>query len=128
MNEPLEDITGLRPVFEIGDYYLYMIGGVVGILVLILAAYLLYRFFRRPKVDLRAQYIAEYESIDLNDAKHAAYAITRYTRLIAASEREEKMAAKLASMLEGYKYAKEVPPLSEEVCRHYEIFLGMVHE
>ena len=92
MNEPLEDITGLRPVFEIGDYYLYMIGAVVGVLLLILIGYLLYRFFRRPKVDLRAKYIAEFEAIDLDDAKGAAYAITRYSRLIAASEREERMA------------------------------------
>lgn len=126
--ERLEDIRDIRPVFELSDYYLYFVGAAIALIVLAVAGLLLYRYFKRPKVDLRAEYIRCYEAIDLEKSKEAAYEITRYARLVAASEREERMAEKLAEMLEPYKYVKEVPPLDERVRSHYRIFLDMIHE
>jgi hypothetical protein len=127
--EKLEDIRGIRPIFEWSDYIWYLgalLGGVALLTVLVIILYRL--FFAKNKVDLRAAYIKELEAVDLSDSKKAAYAISRLVRLIAAGERERKMAEKLTDKLETYKYAKAVPPLDEDAKAHYKIFLGMVHE
>lgn len=127
--EKLEDIRGIRPIFEWGDYLWYLgalLGGVALLTVLLIILYRL--FFAKNKADVRAERIKELETVDLSDAKHAAYTITRLVRQIAASEREQRMAEKLAAKLEHYKYAKSVPPLDEDAKAHYNIFLGMIHE
>jgi len=127
--EKLDDIRGIRPIFEWGDYLWYLAALLFGVALLTILAIVLYRlFFPKKPVDLRAEYIKELETVDLADSKEAAYAITRLVRLIAASERELKMAEKLTEKLERYKYAKAVPPLDEDAKAHYNIFLGMVHE
>ena len=127
--EKLDNIRGIRPIFEWGDYLWYLAGLLVGVALLTVLVIILYRLFSPKKpVDLRGEYIKELETVDLDDSKEAAYAITRLVRLIATSEREQKMAVKLAEKLERYKYAKAVPPLDEDAKAHYNIFLGMVHE
>lgn len=126
--EKLEEIRDIRPIFELSDYYLYFAGVAVVLILLAVAGVVLYRYLRRPKADVRAEYIRAFEAIDLEKSKTAAYEITKYVRLIAADERQEKMAEKLVVMLEPYKYTKEVPPLNEAVRSHYRIFLDMIHE
>lgn len=127
--EKLEDIRDIRPVFEWADYVWYIAGVIGGVLLLTLLFIVLYRlFFKKEKIDLRAEYIRELEEVDLEKSKEAAYAITHLSRLIASGEREERMAQKLAEKLERYKYSKAVPPLDEDAKAHYNIFLGMVHE
>lgn len=127
--EKLEDIRGIRPIFEWGDYLWYL-GALLGIVALLtVLAFILYRlFFAKTKEDLRAERIKALEAVDLSNSKEAAYTITHLVRLIASSERELKMADKLTAKLERYKYAKTVPPLDEDAKAHYNIFLGMVHE
>jgi predicted methyltransferase len=127
--EKLDDIRDIRPVFELADYTLYILGVVVAAAVLSALAVVLYRlFFQKNRADLRGEAIRTLQALDLEESKSAAYAITELVRRIAATEREEKMADKLIEKLEPYKYLKEVPPLSEDVRAHLNIFLGMVHE
>jgi len=126
--EKLEDIRDIKPIFELSDYYLYMGGALIFLVILIAGAILGYRFFKKRKSDIRGEYIDKLKNINLGDSKTAAYEMTKYLRLIAYGTNESGMAEKIIQKLEAYKYIKEPPSLSEDVISDYESFLKAANE
>ena len=66
-------------------------------------------------------------TVDLDDAKRAAYAITTLGRCFAGdSPRMQEAYRNLSARLEPYKFKKTVPPIDEETRAYFRIFLGMI--
>ena len=65
-------------------------------------------------------------TLDLSDAKKAAYAITNYGATFKDdSPRHSEMYANLHNRLEKYKYKKEVEKLDEETLGYFELYKEM---
>lgn len=126
--EKIEDIRDIKPIFELSDYYFHIAAALIFLLLLAAGAIFAYRFLKKKKSDMRGEYIRRLKEIDLNDSKTAAYDMTKYLRLVALGTEEREMAEKIIQKLQAYKYAKDVPSLSDEVRSDYETFLEALNE
>jgi hypothetical protein len=123
---PLHDI---KPLLEIEEYSLYYFLG-VSLLLLLLACgtlYLIYKYIKnKNKFNLKKEHLRLLNSIDLSDAKRAAYDITLYgSSFKDDSQRHLEMYENLLSRLQKYKYKKEVEPIDEETIGYFELYRGM---
>lgn len=127
--ELLSQLRDIRPIVEVPDISLYLLIGIVllGVLLLSFLGWYAFRRFRKDKrASRRATYLQKLKEVDLSDSKKAAYTITRYGRLVADDEQSRNLLAELVSLLEPYKYKKNVDDLSDEAIRSYHLFLGVV--
>ena len=120
----MEDIKihDIKTLVEIPDFsiYLYMLLWILACVVLFALIFLIYKIIKNRKKDFRKKYYEVLKGIDLNEPKKSAYTITKYSRLLATSQREIKLAEELIDELEKYKYKKEVDQIDDEV----KILLG----
>ena len=126
--EKLEDIRDIKPIFELSDYYLHIGAALVVLIIIVAGMIFAYRLLKKRKSNIREEYIKRLKEINLDDSKTAAYDMTKYLRLIASGEREKELAENIIQKLQSYKYAKEVPSLSDEVRTNYETFLEALNE
>lgn len=124
---PLHDI---KPLVELHDYTLYYVAAaaVVVLILLLTVLYLLLRQWRASrKRDRRRECLEALKAVNPDDAKRAAYAITRFGRCFADdSPRLFEAYQGLCHRLEPYKFKKDVPQMDEETRAHIRIFLGMI--
>lgn len=124
---PLHDI---KPLIQIHDYTLYYLLGASAVVVALLAllAYLLVHRYRLKKsFNHRQECFDALAALDLDQAKTAAYTITRLGRCFADdSPRLREAYDNLVHRLEPYKFKKSVPAIDEETRGYYRIFLGMI--
>lgn len=124
---PLHDI---KPLVEISDHsFMVFVTLIIAAIVLIAAlGYLLWRFWRqRHHENVRQKCFEALETIDLEDPKQAAYAITKYGLCFADdSPRLREAYENLVSRLGPYKYRKEVERIDEETVSYFQIFVGMI--
>lgn len=120
-------INGLKTLETIPDisFYIFLLLIVVGLTIITLIIYLLYKFFKN-KNNPRKDYYEILKNLDLNDTKNAAYKITTYTRKLALSDREIKLADELISELEEYKYKKDVGNFDKSIIRKFEFFMDNI--
>ncbi len=124
---PLHDI---KPLVEVpDDSLLYLVGGSLGLIVMMLLI-LLGWFYRRHRahkaLDLRKYYMEQIHSVDTGNAKEAAYAISKYGHLLAQSPRELELLSSLDARLSAYKYKKEVDAIDKETLGYYQLFLEVL--
>ena len=122
------DINDIKPLVEVPDYSLYIFIALVLFAVVIIVAFIywIYKLFKKNN-SIEKQYYNELQTLNFDDAKHSAYLITKYARILAKNEREKKLSEELIYLLDGYKYKKDVKPISGEVKAKLEIFLESVH-
>jgi len=126
---PIHDI---QPLVQVEDHSLYFfIALVVLVLFLVIAAgYFFIKFIKnRKKENLRKKAYEALVAVNLNDAKKAAYEITRLALVFKddSSQIEQKYET-LLSMLDKYKYRKTIDEaLDDEVKSYYHIFVEMIH-
>lgn len=124
---PLHDI---KPIIEVEEYSLYYFLGVVFIstLFILAVAYLIYMWLRkRNRYNKRKEHLKLLNTLDLNDTKNSAYALTLYGITFRDdSLRHKEMYDNLVARLEGYKYKKEVSSFDAEVLGYIELYRGMV--
>jgi hypothetical protein len=129
---PINEIQlhDIKPLIEIQEYSFYYFMGLVSLAIVVLLGllYLLYKWFRnRNKFNIRAENFKRLKGIDFSSAKESAYKITLYGATFKEdSERHTKVYEELVSLLEEYKYKKEVAALSDAVKHKYEIYLGLI--
>ena len=115
----MEDIKihDIKALVEIPDFsiYLYMLLWILGCVILFALIFLIYKIIKNRKKDFRKKYYKVLKEIDLNEPKKSAYTITKYSRLLATSQREIKLAEELIDELEKYKYKKEVDQIDDGV-------------
>lgn len=124
---PLHDI---KPIVEIEEYsFYYFLGAAFLVCVLLFGvAYILYKWFNRLKAfNVRNEHFKLLSSLNLNDAKHSAYAITLYGATFKDdSQRHQEMYDNLTSRLEAYKYKKSVKNFDDETMGYIEVYKGML--
>lgn len=126
MNEvKIHDIKELVDIPDI-SLYIYMFLWILGIAFLFILIFLLYKFFYNKNKNLRKSYYQKLKEINLDDTKNSAYLITKYSRLLATSDREIKLVNELIEELEPYKYKKEVSALSDNVKIVFARFMDSV--
>lgn len=120
----LHDIKGLVAVPD--DSLYYFVALLIGlILLLIAAAYLLYRYVKREKsVNLQKFYLEKLHALDLSKSKESAYALTEYGRLLEKDQPQKVAYEAMLEKLEAYKYQKAVAGFDKETVQSIEIFLG----
>ncbi len=123
---PLHDI---KPIVEVQEYSLYYFLGVSAFVLLIIlgSAFLIYKWLqKRNAFNIRKEHMRLLRTLDLSDAKKAAYAITNYGATFKDdSPRHSEMYANLHNRLEKYKYKKEVEKLDEETLGYFELYKEM---
>jgi hypothetical protein len=119
--------NGIEPIVSIETYSFYIFLGIVGAILLMLsfAIFYFYRFFKKEE-NSREINIKILQTLDLKKSKESAYLITKIGREIAKSDRELRIYFELISLLEKYKYRKEVSSFSDEVIHKFNIFLEVV--
>ena len=124
---PLHDI---KPIVDVNEYSLYYFLGLsfVVLFLVIAISYLGYRWFRQRNLEnIKKDHYQLINSLDLNDTKHSAYAITVYGATFKDdSERHLEMYTNLIQRLEIYKYKKEVEAFDSEVLGYIELYKGMI--
>lgn len=124
---PLHDI---KTIIEVQEYSLYTLLGVgfFATLALFGLGYLIYVWYKkRNKFNLKKEHFRLLRTLDLSDAKSAAYAITLYGATFRDdSPRHQEMYENLTSRLEVYKYKKNVAPFDGETLGYIELYRGMI--
>ncbi len=124
---PLHDI---KPLLEIQEYSFYYLLALIAVGVIIVSAlgYLLYKFIqRRNRFNIRAEHLKLLNTLDLSDAKAAAYEITQLGATFKDdSERNLNAYETLVEHLENYKYKKYVSGFDEETKHLLERYRGMI--
>jgi len=126
-NIQLHDIKTIVDVEEYSRYYL--LGGAILVLFKFIGIiYLLIKWYKnRNKYNQRKDYLKALKSLDLNDTKKTAYAITFYGFLFKDdSPRHAEMFKNITQRLEPYKYKKVVDKLDKETLGYIELYKEML--
>ena len=118
-------LRDIKPLVEISDTSIYLYWGliVLGVLLIVLLGYVIYRLMDfSKKEDRQKQYLEALNMIDWNSPKKAAYRATHYGRLLATDERKKELFSQLFPLLEKYKYKKEVEKVDAETIRQFELY------
>jgi hypothetical protein len=123
---PIHDI---KPLLEVEDYSIYYFFGLIGVAIILACgiAYLLYVWLKRRKAfNIRKEHIRLLKSVDLSDAKKAAYDITLYGATFKDDgHRQREMFKNLTDRLQDYKYKKEVDSIDNETLSYFELYKEM---
>ncbi|QFR42929.1 hypothetical protein [Sulfurimonas xiamenensis] len=124
---PLHDI---KPIVEVEEYsFYYFLGITFLILVLLLAVgYFIYIWLKKRKAfNIRKEHFKILNSLDLNDTKKSAYAITFYGATFKNdTPRHQEMYENIVNRLTAYKYKKEVDAFEDEVIGYIELYKEMI--
>jgi len=126
MNEiKIHDIKELVEIPDI-SFYIYITLWILGIAFIFAIIFLIYKFFYNRNKNERKKYYKILKEVDLSNSKQSAYTISKYTRLLATSQREEKLVEELIEELDSYKYKKEVEELNDDVKIIFARFMDSV--
>lgn len=126
-----QGLRDIKPLVQIPDVTIYIYYGVwiAGILLLAALLYLAVLFLLRlRKENLAKRYLKQLNAIDLDEGKKAVYNATHYGRLLATDERRKELFEQLNSVLERYKYKKQIDPVDEETKRLFELYKQVCNE
>ncbi|WP_456430818.1 hypothetical protein [Nitratifractor sp.] len=127
----LPPIRDIKPPVQIPDMSVYLFWGLVigaTVLVAALLVFLVRKLLAHRSRNREKEYLEALHRIDWSDPKKAAYAATKYGRLLATDERRKELFEQLLPLLERYKYRKEVTPVDEETLRRFELFRNVCDE
>ncbi len=125
----MQELRDIKPYMQGNDllYWLFVAFCVVVILALIFwLAAMMVKWVKRKKIDIRKEYIKQLKSINWDNPKESAYAISRYGRLVATDSRSKEIFDQLESMLIKYKYKKIVDSADQETINYYNLFMEVL--
>jgi hypothetical protein len=128
MNEQLKDI---KPLLEIPDSSYYLFWGLIlfgAILAVAILFFTIKKYLEHRKANLAKKYLAKLHEINWKNTKESAYAATHYARLLATDERRKELFGQLESLLEQYKYKKEVESVDEETLKRFNLYIQVADE
>ena len=124
---PLHDI---KTIVEVNEYSLYYLIGVSSIAFILIGGlvYLIYKWYvKRNLYSQRKEHYRLLHSIDLNDTKKAAYAISLYgATFVNDGDRQAGMYQNITQRLEQFKYKKDVDKFDKETLGYIELYKGMI--
>ncbi len=118
-------INDIKDIVDIPDYSIYIFGAIIIAMAIIigLIIYFIYKYFKNKKLNIKKEYFKILQNLDLDDTKNSAYKITKYGLLLASTPREKRLISSLNSLLEEYKYKKNVQPFDDNIKNQFQIFL-----
>ncbi len=124
---PLHDI---KPIVEVQEYSFYYFLGAISLaaVVLLSIAYFIYIWLKkRNAFNIRKEHFKILNSLDLDDTKKSAYAITFYGATFKDdTPRHQEMYENIVGRLAAYKYKKEVDAFENEVIGYIELYKEMI--
>jgi heme/copper-type cytochrome/quinol oxidase subunit 2 len=127
---PQLDLRDIKPITEIPDtsLYLFILLVLIGLLVLGIIIYGLYRFYKsRNEVNLKKEYLKRLKQVDLTKSRSAAYEITKCAHYFAEhSEKHHQKANELIAQLSKYKYKRTVSAFDNETVSQYKLFVELI--
>jgi hypothetical protein len=130
-NNLTAQLKDIKPLLEIPDSSFYYYWGLIGfgaLLVFGILFFLLKKLWQNRKENLAKHYLAKLKAIEWHDTKHAAYEATKYARLLATDERRAKLFKQLETMLQPYKYKKEVEPIDNDTLNQFNLYVQVADE
>ena len=121
----LHDIKELENIPD-NSIFIFSILVFAGIILILTIIFLFIKYFKNRKVSDRKTYFNILKNIDFDDSKKAAYTITKYSRLIANSDREKKLANELIEELRIFKYKKNVKNIDKLTKAKYSTFMEIL--
>ena len=122
----------IKATIGIADYSIYLalfIGALVLIFLIISIYNIVYKFFHDKKRMLKKAVFKKLKEVDFDNPKRAAYDITKYGRYLVHDDKSKKIYDELLSLLEKYKYKKDVDEkIARRVIRYYYLFIEAVDE
>lgn len=129
MNEDLlSKLHDIKELEKIPDNSIFIFSALVfiSILIILVILFLLIKYFKNKKISERKNYFNILKNIDFEDSKKAAYTITKYSRLIANTDREKKLANELIEELEFFKYKRNVKNIDKLTKAKYSTFMEIL--
>ena len=121
----LHDIKELENIPD-NSIFIFSILIFAGIILILAIIFLFIKYFKNKKLSDRKTYFNILKNIDFDDSKKAAYTITKYSRLIANSDREKKLANELIEELRIFKYKKNVKNIDKLTKAKYSTFMEIL--
>lgn len=118
----LHDIKDIVEIPDNSFLFLVLISIFCFILLIILIVFVT-RMIKRKKPNRRKEYLSNLKNIDFSNSKKSAYEISKYSRLLAKTPREIKLANELIEELDKYKYKKEVDKIDDNIKAKLSIFM-----
>jgi flagellar biosynthesis/type III secretory pathway M-ring protein FliF/YscJ len=118
----LQDIKAIEKIPD-NSIFLFSILVFLAIILLLIIIFIIIKLLKKKKISDRKKYYKILQTVDFVDSKKAAYAITKYSRLIALNEREKRLSDELIEELEKFKYKKNVEHLNDVIKIKYSIFM-----
>ena len=129
MNEDiLSKLHDIKELEQIPDNSIFIFSFLVFLFIIILIAIMFFiiKKFQNRKKSPRKEYYEILQNIDFEDSKNCAYTITKYSRLLALSEREKKLSEELIEDLRKYKYKKNVKQVDEMIKAKFLTFMESI--
>lgn len=115
------DLHDIKTIVEVQEYSLYYFLAISLVVFLLIGVvlYFLYRWFRnKNRYNKRKEYFKMLDTLDFNDTKKAAYAITRYAEIFKNdSEKHTELFEQILKKLEQHKYKKDVDKFDNETLK-----------
>jgi hypothetical protein len=125
-------IREIKPAINIDTSFdLYFLVGlsIIVVLFVLIAIYLIYKYFSKNREDISSVYIKKIVKLDINEAKLTSYLITDYVRHIDLNEQQTSLYEVLKSDLQQYKYKKDtIKSFDDKTTKHYKEFLESLNE
>ena len=126
-----EQLRDIKPLLEIPDNSYYLFWGLILFGVLLALAVLFFaikKFLEHRKANLAKKYLARLHAINWKETKESAYTATHYARLLATDERRKELFSQLESLLEQYKYKKEVERVDDQTLKQFNLYVQVCDE
>lgn len=126
MNEDiLSKLHDIKELEKIPDNSIFVFSFLIflGIILLLVIIFFIIKFFKNRKKSDRKKYYEILENINFENSKESAYTITKYSRLLALSEREKKLSEELIEDLRKYKYKKNVKQIDDMIKAKFLTFM-----
>jgi len=124
-------LRDIKPLVQISDYsiYVYWALVVVGVILVLLAIFILYYFLiKNKKANKEKEYLEALNHIDWSSPKKAAYKATYYGRLLAKDDRRKELYTQLLHHLDKYKYKKDVQKADSDTLRAFDLYKRICNE
>jgi len=131
MANATDKLNDIKPLVQIEDFSFYLYVGIwiVAVLsVLALIYWMVKLYIQSRKVNVEKIYLEKLDDIDWSSPKRAAYEATENGRHLANDERRSGLYQDMVAALEKYKYKADVPAVSNEDKRLFEIYAKVCHE
>ena len=125
-------LKDIKPLLEIPDFSYYYYWGLIvfGVCVFLgLAIFLVFKFWKKRKVNLAKGYLEALKKIEWKESKKAAYKATHYARLLMEHDSTLKDEFKaLEPLLEQFKYKKEVDEIDVVTKEKFDKYVQVADE